>query len=111
MNHSEVVVAAIRLESDGVLSFELRSADKSALPVFTAGAHIEVQMSPHLARSYSLANDPEEAKVLYASYFAHERDNLIALRFEGLQIIAIDFNGEFAFDAANRLFDVVGDGL
>jgi vanillate O-demethylase ferredoxin subunit len=56
----EVVVAAIQLESDGVQSFELRSVDRSALPVFTAGSHIEVQMSPHLARSYSLANDPDE---------------------------------------------------
>lgn len=60
MEYFEVVVEAIRLESDGVRSFEFRAADKSALPAFTAGAHIEVQMGPQLARSYSLANDPIE---------------------------------------------------
>jgi ferredoxin-NADP reductase len=60
MNHLDAKVTAIRLEADGVHSFELTSGDGTPLPPFTAGAHVEVQMSEHLARSYSLANEPGE---------------------------------------------------
>ncbi len=42
---------------------------------------------------------------------AHDGDDLVALLFEGLEVVAVDLDGEFAFDAADGLFDVVGDGL
>ncbi len=60
MNTFEVRVHGIRLEADTIQSFELRSATGAALPGFTAGAHVEVHMAEHLARSYSIANDPQE---------------------------------------------------
>ena len=63
MSTIEVLVQAIRMEADGILSFELRSASGSgvSLPGFTAGAHIDVHMREGLSRSYSLVNDPEES--------------------------------------------------
>lgn len=47
-------------ETDGICSFELVSADGSALPAFTAGAHIDVHLGAGLIRQYSLCNDPAE---------------------------------------------------
>ena len=42
---------------------------------------------------------------------AHDGDDLVALFFQGPQIVAVDLDGELAFDAADGLFHVVGDGL
>ena len=47
-------------EADGVCSFELVPQDSSALPAFSAGAHIDVHVAPGLIRQYSLSNDPAE---------------------------------------------------
>lgn len=60
MNLIDLRVHAIRLEAVGIHSFELRSVDGAPMPPFTAGAHVEVHMADHLARSYSLANEPGE---------------------------------------------------
>jgi len=40
--------------------YELVSLDGSALPPFSAGAHIDVEAAPGIVRQYSLCNDPEE---------------------------------------------------
>ena len=47
-------------EADGICSFELVADSAAALPVFTAGAHIDVHVAPGLVRQYSLCNDPAE---------------------------------------------------
>ncbi len=51
-------VRAIRLEAQGICSFELAAPDGQALPVFEAGAHVDVHLPGGLVRSYSLAGDP-----------------------------------------------------
>lgn len=56
----EVVVNSIRREAEGVHSLELRAVDKSYLPPFSAGSHIDLLLAPGLTRSYSLSNDPRE---------------------------------------------------
>lgn len=56
----EVRITAIRWEAEGIHSIELRALDNSALPAFTAGAHIDLMLAPGLTRSYSLSNDPVE---------------------------------------------------
>lgn len=60
MKTIEVKVHAIRLEASTINSFELRAASGEPLEPFTAGAHVEVHMTEHLVRSYSLANSPAE---------------------------------------------------
>lgn len=47
-------------QTDEIAVFELSSADGSALPVFEAGAHIDVLVAPDLVRQYSLSNAPGE---------------------------------------------------
>lgn len=47
-------------EAEGICSFELVAEDGTPLPPFTAGAHIDVHISPGLVRQYSLCNDPAE---------------------------------------------------
>ncbi|MDM0078760.1 PDR/VanB family oxidoreductase [Variovorax sp. J2P1-59] len=59
-NEMKVRVAARIEEADGVCSFELVAEDSSALPAFSAGAHIDVHVAPGLIRQYSLSNDPAE---------------------------------------------------
>ena len=56
----DVQVRAIRLEAEAVWSFELRATGGSALPPFTAGAHLDVMLPDGGERSYSLLNAPSE---------------------------------------------------
>jgi vanillate O-demethylase ferredoxin subunit len=56
----EVLVHATNYEARGVHSFELRAPDGAALPPFTAGGHIDVNLPNGLTRSYSLVNSQAE---------------------------------------------------
>ena len=47
-------------EAQDVASFELARADGAALPSFSAGSHIDVQVPGGLTRQYSLCNDSGE---------------------------------------------------
>ncbi|OIR07194.1 phthalate dioxygenase reductase [mine drainage metagenome] len=60
MNTLAVRIARIARETDEIASFELVSADGSALPEFTPGAHIDVHVAG-LIRQYSLCNAPEDS--------------------------------------------------
>jgi vanillate O-demethylase ferredoxin subunit len=53
------VVAKVR-EAVDIVSFELASADGTALAPFSAGSHVDVHIGPNLVRQYSLCNDPAE---------------------------------------------------
>jgi ferredoxin-NADP reductase len=58
METMEVRVEAVREESEGVLSFDLRPPGGGALAPFAAGAHIDLHLPNGLIRSYSLCNAP-----------------------------------------------------
>lgn len=62
MNESwfEVEVAVKELEADGVVRLELADREGRELPGFTAGAHIDVEVTPGITRQYSLCNSPRE---------------------------------------------------
>ena len=47
-------------EAIGICSYELARADGAALPAFSAGSHIDVQVPGGLTRQYSLCNDSAE---------------------------------------------------
>jgi vanillate O-demethylase ferredoxin subunit len=60
-NTLQVRVRATTYEAQNILGFELVPLDPAtALPGFTAGAHIELHLPSGLRRSYSLLNDPNE---------------------------------------------------
>lgn len=46
--------------ADGIQLFELRAADSAALPSFTPGSHLNVQVPNGSFRNYSLCNNPME---------------------------------------------------
>ncbi|MDR0277304.1 MAG: PDR/VanB family oxidoreductase [Paucimonas sp.] len=54
----EVRVSQKIIEADGICSFELVAVNGAALPPFTAGAHVDVQVAPGVVRQYSLCNSP-----------------------------------------------------
>ncbi|MGY2337671.1 PDR/VanB family oxidoreductase [Pseudomonas sp. SDO5532_S415] len=58
--HLELVVKQIRMEANGVNSYEFVTTDGSSLPPFTAGAHIDVHVGSGVIRQYSLCNAPSE---------------------------------------------------
>src|SRR5437868_15547793 len=60
MEQLTVKVVRRTREADGIASFELARADGAALPPFSAGSHIDVQVPGGLTRQYSLCNDPGE---------------------------------------------------
>ncbi|MCS0627894.1 PDR/VanB family oxidoreductase [Telluria mixta] len=47
-------------EAEDIVSIELAAADGTALPPFSAGSHIDVEVGPGVVRQYSLCNDPLE---------------------------------------------------
>ncbi|HWJ72226.1 MAG TPA: PDR/VanB family oxidoreductase [Kaistia sp.] len=53
-------VEAIRFEAETIRSIELRAPDGSALPPFSAGAHIDLALPGELSRSYSLINADDD---------------------------------------------------
>lgn len=53
-------ITLIAWETDTVRRFELRPPGGGNLPAFEAGAHLTLQLTPGLARSYSLMNSPRE---------------------------------------------------
>jgi len=55
-----VVVQRKAVEADGICSFELAGTDGAALPPFSAGSHIDVEVSAGTVRQYSLCNDPND---------------------------------------------------
>ncbi|WP_321857375.1 PDR/VanB family oxidoreductase [Paraburkholderia tropica] len=56
----KVRITARCREANGIDSFELACADGSALPPFSAGAHIDVHIRNQMVRQYSLCNAPGE---------------------------------------------------
>lgn len=56
----QVRVARKAAEAQDIVTLELVAADGAALPAFSAGSHIDVQLPNGFTRQYSLCNDPEE---------------------------------------------------
>jgi len=55
----------VRLEAEGICSFEFVAANGGVLPTFTAGAHINLHLPEGRVRSYSLANAPVDSHERY----------------------------------------------
>jgi len=60
MDLLSVQLRAVRYEAPGVSAFEFAASDRSQLPAFSAGAHIDLHLAPGLVRSYSLCNAQDE---------------------------------------------------
>ncbi len=60
MERLEVKVVRKKQEAQDIASFELAREDGAALPAFSAGSHIDVQVPGGLTRQYSLCNDAAE---------------------------------------------------
>ena len=58
----DALVRSLSWEADGVLSVELVRPDRSALPGFEAGAHVDLHLPNGLTRSYSLCSMPGETQ-------------------------------------------------
>ncbi|MFB2582400.1 2Fe-2S iron-sulfur cluster-binding protein [Herbiconiux sp. P15] len=53
-------VRTLGYEADDVISLVLERTDGAALPAWTAGSHIDVELPTGLTRQYSLCGDPRE---------------------------------------------------
>jgi ferredoxin-NADP reductase len=58
--HIEVIVHDVRQEATDVVSLTMVQAEGDRLPVWRAGAHLDVRLPSGLVRQYSLCGDPEE---------------------------------------------------
>jgi vanillate O-demethylase ferredoxin subunit len=56
----KVLVRSLTVEADEILSIELVACNGDTLPEFTAGAHIDLHLTPGLSRSYSLVNPQQD---------------------------------------------------
>lgn len=57
MSSFEVRVREVTAAAQGIASFILEATDGSALPPYTAGAHIDVEAAPGVTRQYSLCGE------------------------------------------------------
>ena len=55
-----VRVHSVTWEAEGILAYELRDPAGGALPAFTAGSHIDLNLPNGMVRSYSLVNSQDE---------------------------------------------------
>jgi ferredoxin-NADP reductase len=58
----DVVVTARRAEAEGVVGLTLARTDGGALPAWTPGAHVELDLPGGLVRHYSLCGDPADTR-------------------------------------------------
>ncbi len=56
----QVRVARKAVEAQDIVTLELVAVNGQALPAFSAGSHIDVQLPNGITRQYSLCNDPQE---------------------------------------------------
>ncbi len=96
-----VIVAACRAEAEGIQSYELARADGTALPPFTAGAHIDVQVAPGLVRQYSLCNPPHEHQTYRIGVLKDPASRGGSLAMHGLQVGA-----ELSISEPRNLFEL-----
>ncbi|MEO6017596.1 MAG: PDR/VanB family oxidoreductase [Polaromonas sp.] len=66
-------VTAKEAVADGIFLFELRSADATPLPTFTAGSHLTVQVPSGVRRNYSLCSDPADSSLYQIAVKRDER--------------------------------------
>jgi benzoate/toluate 1,2-dioxygenase alpha subunit/2,4,5-trichlorophenoxyacetic acid oxygenase 1 len=58
----ELQIASRQMVATDILALELKDPSGQALPAFTAGAHVDLQLPSGLVRSYSLCNDPQDRR-------------------------------------------------
>lgn len=56
----QVVISAIRLVADDIISVELVRTDGQLMPIFDAGSHIDIHLPGGIIRQYSIWNHPDE---------------------------------------------------
>lgn len=59
---TELRLRQIRLEAEGICSYEFVALAGRRLPPFTAGAHLDLHLPEGRVRSYSLANPPDDGE-------------------------------------------------
>ena len=68
-------------------------------------------LAVHYQVQIGLADHAKQPQVLNPLNVPHHVDDLVALLFEQLEIVAVDLDRQFALDAAHGLFHVVGNRL
>lgn len=57
-----LMIDAKRAVAEGVVELTLRAADSTKLPLWSPGAHIDLELAPGLVRQYSLCGSPADRK-------------------------------------------------
>lgn len=59
----KLVVKRRQEQGHGIMVLDLVDAAGGALPAFSAGAHVDIHLSPELVRQYSLCSDPTQRDI------------------------------------------------
>jgi tetrachlorobenzoquinone reductase len=118
MTHAplKVLLKSITFEADRINSYTLQAMDGGPLPVFTAGAHIDLHLRPDLIRSYSLTNDPAERE-RYVIAVKHEADGrggsaFVHNRLKVGDVLSISApRNNFAFDEGDHASIFIAGGI
>ena len=59
----QMTVSKVEAMCEGVTKYEFRAPDGSALPEWSAGAHLDIVVAPEFLRQYSMSGDPSDTSV------------------------------------------------
>lgn len=116
METLELQLRQIRLEAEGIASFELARPDGQALPAITAGAHLDIHLPNGLRRSYSISSAPDirshyritvkrDAASRGGSDWLHDNARV------GMRVVAGEPRNNFALDESARHHVLIAGGI
>ncbi|ADZ92827.1 PDR/VanB family oxidoreductase [Marinomonas mediterranea] len=112
----KVVVQKREMHTDTVVALELADLEGNALPVFDAGAHIDLHLSDELIRQYSLCGDPANDKVYRLGVLKdpNSRGGSIAVHenlLEGKELVVSKPRNLFPLDEGAQHSILIGGGI
>ncbi|WCN10760.1 PDR/VanB family oxidoreductase [Marinomonas mediterranea] len=112
----KVVVQKREMHTDIVVALELADLEGNALPVFDAGAHIDLHLSDELIRQYSLCGDPANDKVYRLGVLKdpNSRGGSIAVHenlLEGKELVVSKPRNLFPLDEGAQHSILIGGGI
>jgi vanillate O-demethylase ferredoxin subunit len=111
-----LLVRQIRFESIGINSYELVDPQGAALPVWTAGSHLDIHLPGGIVRQYSLCSDPANHKSYVIAVLKDENgrggSRLLHETIKVQQIVSVSRpRNNFGLDARARRYLLLGAGI
>jgi ferredoxin-NADP reductase len=112
----QVVVSAVEPMAEGISKYEFRAVDGGELPVWQAGAHLDVVIAPEFLRQYSMSGNPADRAVYQVGVLREDRGRggsrlLHRIFSQGRRVFVSRPINHFALDALATRSILMGGGI